>query len=435
MQHERQNRCLHIDWLEVYVLEPLDRYPMNAEYFRQKGYVVNEREYGTRVYNEMFELMNENGDPMIEVRRNPASGDSSFSGLVPQSCHLRLPNWMLYQGNPVTFLMEFMLKNDYIFKRIFRIDLALDFEYFDSGDRPAAFVRRYLEGKFRKINQCNLTAHGEDTWNNCNWNSLSWGSRTSMVSTKLYNKTKELTEGKSQKPYIRTCWMMAGMVDNPLSMTRRKDDGSMEQVEIWRLEFSLKSACDGWIVYEMEKGKKTVKQHVPHRLTLFDTDDKLWQRFQDLAYHYFRFKHKEFLDNNAGVSAIALSQVHSDKDRPLRRKDRCRDKKLFFFDAGHQFTKLTNAPTDSKARRDDDTLERRLRMYQMEHPNPDIRKACQVILDHIDLNKLVNYSPKHYLREAKALQTLLRWKMNGDSRDPAVILDEITHLLNEDNIY
>ena len=435
MQHEKQNRCLHIDWLEVYVLEPLDRYPMNAEYFRQKGYVVNEREYGTRVYNEMFELLNENGDPIVEVRRNPASGDSTFSGLVPQSCHLRLPNWMLYQGNPVTFLMDFMLKNDYIFKRIFRIDLALDFEYFDSGDRPAAFVRRYLEGKFRKINQCNLTAHGEDTWNNCNWNSLSWGSRTSMVSTKLYNKTKELTEGKSQKPYIRTCWMMAGLVDNPMSMTRRKDDGSMESVEIWRLEFSLKSACDGYIVYKIEKGKKTVSQRIPHRLTLFDTDEKLWQRFQDLTYHYFRFKHKEFVGNNAGVSAIALGQVHSDRERPLRRKDRCRDKKLFYFDADHQFAKLTNAPTDSKANRTDDMLERRLRMYQMKHPNPDIKKACQIILDHIELSKLANYSPKHHMREAKALQTLLRWKMNGDSRDPAVILEEITRLLNEDNIY
>ena len=165
MQHEKQNRCLHIDWLEVYCLEPIDTYPLNADYFRKQGYVVNEREYGTRVYNEMFEILNDNGDPVLEVRRNPASGDSNFSGLIPQSCHLRLPNWTLYQDNPVTFLRDFMLRHDYIFKRIFRIDIAYDFVQFDTGDDPARFVRRYLKGQYRKINQCQLTAHGQDNWN------------------------------------------------------------------------------------------------------------------------------------------------------------------------------------------------------------------------------------------------------------------------------
>ena len=146
MEHEKQKRCINIDWLEVYCLESADRYPCNAEYYRRQGYMVREREYGTRVYKEMFEILNDNGDPVLEVRRNPASGDADFSGLVPESTHMRLPNWMLYQGNPVAFLMDFLLKHNYIFRRISRIDLAYDFEVFDSGDRPSTFVRRYLEG-------------------------------------------------------------------------------------------------------------------------------------------------------------------------------------------------------------------------------------------------------------------------------------------------
>lgn len=435
MTAENIDRCINIDWLEVYVLESNDRYPCNAEYYRRQGYMVREREYGTRVYKEMFEVLNDNGDPIMEVRRNPASADSSFSGLIHTSSHLRLPNWLLYQDNPVTFMMDFLIKNDYIFKRIYRIDLALDFELFDSGDKPARFVRRYLKGEYRKINQCSLSAHGTDSWNNCDWNSLSWGSRTSMVSTKLYNKTKELEEGKTDKPYIRTCWMMNGLIDNPTNFTKRMHDGTLRKVDVWRLEYSLKSACDGWIVIEIENGKKTKKQHIPHRLPLFDAKDKLWQRFQDLTYHYFRFKYKEYADEKKAVTAHALSMVHSDVERPLKRKDRCRDKKLFYFDSNREFTQLVNAPSDGKANRDDMILEKRLHLFQMAHPKPEVRKACEILLKEIDLNRLVNYSPKHHYSEARALQLVLANKMNGDPRTISEILDEVLKMINSNQIF
>ena len=435
MQHEKIDRCIHVDWLEIYCLEPLDTFPLNAEYYRNKGYQVREREYGTRVYKEMFELLNQNGDPVLEVRRNPASGDSEFSGLVPESCHLRLPNWILYQDNPVRYLMDVVLQHGYIFKRIFRIDIALDFQYFDTGEDPATFVRRYLKGQYRKYNQCNLTAHGEDNWNQCDWNSLSWGSRTSMVSTKLYNKTKELKEGKSSKPYIRTCWMLAGLVDNPLSLTKRKANGSMVPVDIWRLEFSIKSSCDGYVVIEMEKGRKTKKQRIPHRLPMFDGEDKLWDRFQDLCFHYFRFKHKEYIELTDKYDGGVLEAVHSEENKVLRRKSRCRDKKLFYFDAGHQFMKLTSAPADRKANTKEDILERRLRMFLAQHPTQDIEKAVHTILDAIDLDKLQAYSPDKRLREAKALQILLKWKMKGDGRSATELLAIINDMLDQPDFF
>lgn len=435
MQHEKIDRCIHVDWLEIYCLEPLDAFPLDAEYYRKKGYQVREREYGTRVYKEMFELLNQNGDPVLEVRRNPASGDSEFSGLVPESCHLRLPNWILYQDNPVRYLMNVVLQHGYIFKRIFRIDIALDFQYFDTGDDPAAFVRRYLKGQYRKINQCNLTAHGEDNWNQCDWNSLSWGSRKSMVSTKLYNKTKELKEGKSSKPYIRTCWMLAGLVDNPLSLTKRKADGTMEPVDIWRLEFSIKSSCDGLVVIEMQKGRKVEKVKFPHRLPMYDGDDKLWDRFQDLCYHYFRFKHKEYIELTDKYDGGVLESVHSEGNKVLRRKSRCQDKILFYFDAGHQFMKLTSAPADRKANTKEDILERRLRMFLLQHPTQDIEKAVHTILDAIDLDKLQAYSPDKRLREAKALQILLKWKMKGDERSATELLAIINDMLDQPDFF
>ena len=59
---------------------------MNAEYFRNQGYVVIERDYGTRVYSEMFTIEDEHGQPFIEVRRNPQSGSSEFTGLSDCQC-------------------------------------------------------------------------------------------------------------------------------------------------------------------------------------------------------------------------------------------------------------------------------------------------------------------------------------------------------------
>ena len=435
MHDEQFQRCINLDWLEVYVHEANDRYPCNADYFRRQGYLVHERGYGTRVYKEMFEIVDDMGNPLIEIRRNPASGESDFNGLLPCSSHIRLPNWMLYQGNPIGFLRDFLVKHDYIFKRIYRIDLAYDFERFDTGDLPARFAKRYLKGEYRKINQCLLSAHGKDSWNDCQWQSLSWGSRTSMVSTKLYNKTMELREGKSDKPWIKTAWMIAGLIDNPMSMTKRNTDGSLYHPEIWRVEFSMKSAADGWIVIEWQNGRKQKKQTIPHRLEMFDSKPKMWGKFQDLAFHYFRFKYREYVDLSKKYNGGVLESVNSDARKPLKRKDRCRDKVLFYWDAHHQFTQLAVAPCESKRSQSDDILLRRLRQYRMEHPQEKIRMACDEIIKHIERMDSLRFIPLGDNKEIQALQIALRRRMDGDEKEVLAIIEEVKELLEHDQIF
>lgn len=434
MLDQSKKRCVNIDWLEVYVLESKDRYPCNADYYRKQGYLVKERGYGTRVYNEMFEIVDEQNNPLIEIRRNPCSGDSNFMGLVPESSHIRLPNWMLYQGKPVDFLRDFLLKNGYIFKRIYRIDICYDFEFFDSGDQPARFARRYLEGKYRKINQCDLTAHGFDAWNGCDYNSLSWGSPSSMVSTKLYNKTLELKQAKNDKPWIKAAWMINDLIDNPCSMTKRDTKGNLYKPEIWRVEFSMKSEADGWIIYEMQNRKKVRKQAIPHRLELFDSPDKLWQRFQNLAYHYFHFKHKEYIGGQRGVSEFALGSVHSDFERTPQRKDRCRDKELFKWDKDLQFAQLSAAPPPSKKNSRDEILRRRLNEYRVYHPQQDIRNACDVILKNLDNLERLRYCPLGDEIERMAMQIALSRKIEGDHRFFLEIIAEVKALLEKDSL-
>lgn len=406
-------RCVNIDWLEVYVEESNNRFPCNADYFREAGYMVKERDYGTRQYAEMFVILDEHDVPIIEVRRNPKAGESSFSGLNPLSSHIRLTNYACYQDGCVQMLRDFLLKHDYTFKRIFRIDICYDFEKFDTGDLPARFARRYVTKKYTKINQCRVAAYGADNWSSFDWETLSWGSRSSMVSTKLYNKTKELASHGWDKTYIVWDWFTCGLLTDPVNRLNVDADGHTYQPDIWRIEFSLKSSVDNWIVIENQSGKRPRKTAVRHTLSMFDSRDKLWQRFEDLAQHYFRFK------------------VYQKGTR----KDRCPDKQLFYFNMNRPVWKAGPLPQPAKQNRDDDILWKRLQMYALKHSDPKLREACEIVLHALKDEETRRIAPLRNMMERTALQKTIAQKMAGDERSAIEIMAEIMELLEKDMIW
>ena len=428
-------RCVNIDWLEVYCEESNDEYPCNADYFTRRGYVVREREYGTRVYEEMFYILDRNGNDMFEVRRNPKSGDSSFVGLSPQSTHIRLCNWVCYQSNCVQLLRDFLVRHNYIFHRIYRIDVCYDFERFDSGDKPERVARRIVEKTYLKMNQTKIHAIGDDNWGGYAWETLSWGSLTSMVSTKLYNKTKELAATGNKKPYILTQWMMAGLIDNPVTQVKYGKDGSQYKPDIWRVEFSIKSKADSWLILEDISGKRVKKKAVPHSLSLFDSQDKLWQRFQDLAYHYFRFKVKTYKKQKRGVAGFALGQIESNHDPELQRKDRMPEKVLFHYDQDREFMHIQNVPKPSKPYHDGEVLRRRLINYAATHPDHKIREACKVLVDSIDVRDIYRYTDNFDIWQVKAMQGAIQLKMGGDERSTLEIIAQLEELIKKGEIW
>lgn len=299
-----RKRCINLDWLEIHAREPVGQ-PHTADYFRNQGCEVQEREYGTRVYREMFVIYGSDGLPAIEVRRNPAS--SGLNGIHdPEETHIRLVNRMCYYDDCAEMFEKWLENHHYTDVRISRVDVCLDFVRFDFGDEPCRFVRRYLKHKYAKINQGNINAHGKDSWEGQEWNSLKWGSPMSCVSTKMYNKTMELKDTKSGlfgKPYIRQAWMLCGFIDNMQSVTLQG-----EEVQVWRVEFSLKSSAKGWCPIELD-GKPNHKYSLRNTLDMYKGRDRLLTIFASLSKHYFRFKKYK-----SGV-----------------RKDRCEDKKLFDF--------------------------------------------------------------------------------------------------------
>lgn len=405
-------RCINIDWLEVHVLEDADRYPLDAQFFQRAGFMVQRREYGTRVYEEMFTLLDKHDEPFLEVRRKPKSSEELNGVLSPYSAHIRLTNRYCYMPGCVNILREFLAQYGYEFRRIFRIDICYDFERFDLGDDPANFIRRYISHKFAKINQCNRTTRGRDRWDGCDDNYLSWGNPKSVVSTKLYNKTLELKEGKD-KPYIRSAWMEANLVTNPVTMVKVRKDGSQYTPTIWRVEFSVKSGAAGWAVLEDCTGAKTKKKPIANTLSCYDTDAKLLQMFASLAHHYFHFKYYE-------------------KDK---RKDRCRDKVLFHFDfAKDSLVKLSRVSQSKPQSTDDDRLRKALVRYEQNHFEPTIKKACGVILDEIQRDKVRTLSSNRWdARQIAELQAILSRRMSLPEEDMQVCIDTVRRLLSPDN--
>lgn len=406
-------RCVNVDWLEVYAFEDNSRYPMNADYFRGKGYFVSEREYGTRVYAEMFTVENKHGEPFVEVRRAPMSGNSSFTGLSELSCHLRLVNRACYSNSPVRDLAEFMIEHGYIFQRIFRIDVCYDFQVFDSGDDPARFLRRYIENKYSKVNQCRMRVIGDDAWASFDWESVAWGSPSSMVGTKMYNKTKELKATGMKKPWIVQAWFASGLIDDPLNLP-----------DVWRIEFSLHSSARNWIVIEDADAKRSRKRAIPHRLDLFDSRDKLWQRFEELAHHYFQFRHVEY-----------VAQANSEHERKLKRKDVCREKRLFDFNKDREFYKIDGLPRLDYSNDRVNGLLQQLIKYREHHPDLDLRKACDIVIDYMERRELSKLTKTGTADEINQIRLAIATRTNWDYQTVLEKAEEIHRLIKDKEIW
>lgn len=409
---DTMNRCINIDWLEVSVLEPPEQ-PHDAEFFRSCGCVVVERDYGTRVWQEMFTIEGTDHLPFMEVRRAPKSDI-----IAPNVAHLRFVNRVCYFPRAAGIMQDFIDSYHYTFVLISRIDICYDFEKFDYGDDPRDFMRRFMEGRYSKINQADIHAHGTDEWAGRVWNSVSWGSPSSDIGTKLYNKTLELYDPVTRsygKPYIRQAWRAAGLIDNPTTCEKVDKDGKLYVPDIWRIEFSIRSSVKRWFTIRLN-GKEKAIQSIRNTLDMYDTDDKLLIMFMSLTQHYFHFKHliKRYRFYQEGKSdGYALG------------KYKCPDKLLFRWKDSQQVYKVEKAQVASADKPDRRLLLllSKLKEYRNTSHDLSIRQACDVLItelqrkmEHADMaNPLTNH-------DAMALRQALREHIKNPTIDPAILI-------------
>lgn len=371
---EPNKRCINLDWLEVYALEPSNESPHDAEYFRSVGLIVKEREYGTRVYKEMFTIYGSDNLPLLEVRRNPmsASGRVSNGVLDEHATHIRLCNRTCYCDDAAEIMESFLHTYHYELKRISRLDIALDFEYFDSGDDPQKFLNRYINGKYAKINQSRISLHGLDCWDGRYWNSVKWGSPKSMVNTKMYDKTMELRENYD-KPYIRQAWFESGLISDWHTMEKTRDDGTTYKPRIWRVEFSIKSHDKNWFQVEDPFKSTGNIRSIRHTLDKYFTRSQMCDVFFSLCAHYFAFK-----------KIVYINDGKNGEEKKLQRKDRCPDKILWDVSSMTEVYIIRTQATSDKAKSDKDRLLQMLYEYQREEINPKIQKALYTLIERLE---------------------------------------------------
>lgn len=369
-----RKRCINIDWLEIFCTEAIDG-ERDPQYFSNCGYYVDVRQYGTPQYAQMFTIY-EADRPIIEVRRLPYSIKQNGGIFNKNDCHIRLCNRACYQPRVIEFLRNFLIAHQYTYKCISRIDICLDLQKFDNNMLPENLVAQYLENKISKINQCNIAAHGiesildkidvssesnrdkaadliknitenvstygKDAWQGRAWNSIKWGSPTSNISTKFYNKTLELA-CVNHKFYIEDAWKECGFdMDKPT----------------WRLEFSIKSSIKGFV--KMNDG-----EFAPSSLSLYDTQEKLWWAFSAIAAKYFDFRKVEMIGDKK------------------KRKDRCEKIKLFNFKDNVTWKPIQLTSQIEPTRTDNILMKRLIKMLEDGIENNELYHAVQVLLSYL----------------------------------------------------
>ena len=392
-------KCINLDWLSVYCLEPKG-VVMNAAYFKALGWTVEEREYGTPQYREKFTLMN-GRHPFLEIERNPYSLKQNGGIFEPESCHIRLANRTLYQPQPVQQLTNFIVKYGYEYKGISRVDVCCDLTIFDNAMKPQDLANKYMKDKIWKVHQSKIDAHssdGDDSWRipihlgahgketktGRTWNSLKWGSPKSALSTKLYNKTLEL-ETNTGKFYIKDAWVKCGLCDlqkvryeyrNPKTKEteiRTKQvcvvpgtavdqeipiEGA-KKIDVWRVEFSMNSEGRKWI----DLGDNHV---VDLSLNAFDNLDSLAATFFTCSEWLFCF--------------IYAKWITKGPTRMKERTNRCKKLQLFNTKFLHSHYKpQRQTETEDPSRTEKIMMYRLINKSKDKNLSEEYREACRQV--------------------------------------------------------
>ncbi|MDR1544455.1 MAG: hypothetical protein LBS50_08640 [Prevotellaceae bacterium] len=214
------------------------------------------------------------------------------------------------------------LENDFCFKKhhIVRLDLCRDFEKFKYGLLPETFIRNffndkiYLEGKKGRIpkrfNGTKIYYEGAElqeqvTQINQNVkskkfqyefeiisneidgknriNTLTIGSKSSLIQRQLYNKTIE--QQREEKPYLTE-------IHDKINSDRNKR-------EIWRLEFRLKGAMLTVVDNEIKANNKEISNEMPLQIEDICNGARITAMIEFLIENKFTFREAANTQNKA----------------------------------------------------------------------------------------------------------------------------------------
>lgn len=142
------------------------------------------------------------------------------------SCSITLSNRYCY-GSYDEFRQYLCVKLKLSDCRLSRIDVARDFVATDSiyGGNVQEFLRDFVSNRIALLRYSRFSLYGESVQAFNSLHGFTWGSRSSPVYCRLYNKSLEMCVMHESKPYIHEKWLLHGW------------DG---KTPVWRLEFECK---------------------------------------------------------------------------------------------------------------------------------------------------------------------------------------------------
>lgn len=226
-QRTNMKLLCHLDWLEVYCRRSTLDPPTNAPHL-----IAKLQPYTTRVYSHVYNVTTDFGVPVATATTDPLSRKSDGGILLDNIMHIKIANYWLYTDKWMDMLQQVLDLFSAEVINISRIDVCGDWQYAANGCPAYKMLHNLAVGKYRKVFQPNWHLHAKSK-ETLHYNSIGFGSKSSPVFTRFYNKTLELSQA-TDKPYIRELWKQYGFSDS---------------ADVYRTEFSLtgigKSCVDG----------------------------------------------------------------------------------------------------------------------------------------------------------------------------------------------
>lgn len=318
--------CINVDWLQVFCL---DENPESLTVHNIKqDYEFILQPHSSRHFKEIWRVVNSDGDDYAVIQRRPFSSIITKEGAIVQLC-----NRELYKPHMSATFSMFLRLHGFKYKSISRIDLCFDSNVLAGGLLHANLIKGLMSEAYLKNNQAKVKWHFDAMANvgrpmECN--SASFGSKSSPVSTKIYNKTLELSEVKN-KPYIVECWGFNGL------------DTSKD---VWRIEISIKSEA----TTALHTSSGEILRLSP---SMVEFQDDIEDIFFSYAKRYFAFKVNDGKKNKTRMADLPIFPTERSRTiRPLRitnERDATRSDRVFLKKLHGLFKELTNLDSRTEA--------------------------------------------------------------------------------------
>ena len=209
-----RKELLNLDWLTVNYL--IEDNPLQGNEIKIGFLKFIPETYSTRQFRFVYNVYSDYVvDKVATIVCTPISAI-----LDKRLLQIKLDNWLLYTDLAQKTLSDIKLALQLKFLSISRVDICVDIVGFNFYE----FINLYHNNKLREKKPKEVTEHYKKYDNESIYTGISWGSKLSDWTAKIYDKIREINE-VSGKLYILDYFKANGIdIDNE---------------KVWRYEFSI----------------------------------------------------------------------------------------------------------------------------------------------------------------------------------------------------